>query len=186
MLGYCVAIGVTIDAAPALPDPVTGSADANVGIASVWTRQVRTGAVAWGRKTIAPSLWGRCSDGKGEFGEARLQPAAGLSIEAEVVVSTAQVLNERMPATDKLGGADAFQAAHRSRSGPQPAVIGFNRVVGVLLHHVPDSGTTSSSTRGYAGARSVVNSLGHRAAFRARAKNRRVAARSRFGEPGRR
>jgi hypothetical protein len=60
----------------------------------------------------------------------------GLSIEAEVVVSTAQVLDERMPATDQLGGADAFQAAHRSRAGLQPAVIGSNRVVGVLLHDV--------------------------------------------------
>ena len=35
-----------------------------------------------------------------EFGEDHLEPAAGLGIEAEVVVSAAQVLNERMPATD--------------------------------------------------------------------------------------
>ena len=84
--------------------------------------------------------WRRCSDGKGEFGEDRFDPAAGLGIEAELVVSTAQVLNERMPATDNFGGADAFQAAHRSRSGLQPAVICFNRVVGVLLHDVPRRG----------------------------------------------
>ena len=45
----------------------------------------------------------RCSDGEGEFGEACLDPVAGLGIEAEFVVSTAQVLNERMPATDHLG-----------------------------------------------------------------------------------
>ena len=70
----------------------------------------------------------------------RLEPAAGLGIEAEFVVSTAQVLNERMPATDNLGGADALQAAHRSRSSLQPAVICFNRVVGVLLHDVPRLG----------------------------------------------
>jgi hypothetical protein len=55
-------------------------------------------------------------------------------------VSAAQVLDERMSATDSLGGADAFQAAHRSRSGLQPAVIGFDRVVGVLLHDVPRLG----------------------------------------------
>jgi hypothetical protein len=42
------------------------------------------------------------SDGKGEFGEARLEPVAGFGIEAEFVVSTAQVLDERMPATDNL------------------------------------------------------------------------------------
>ena len=64
----------------------------------------------------------------------------GAVSEAEFVVSTAQVLDERMPATDNLGGADAFQAAHRSRSGLQPAVIGFDRVVGVLLHDVPRLG----------------------------------------------
>jgi hypothetical protein len=39
----------------------------------------------------------RCSDGKGEFDEARLEPAAGLGIKAAFVVSTAQVLDERMP-----------------------------------------------------------------------------------------
>jgi hypothetical protein len=60
-------------------------------------------------------------NGTGEFDEARLKPAAGLGIEAEFVVSAAQVLDERMPATDNLGGADAFQAAYRSR------VRAFNR-----------------------------------------------------------
>ena len=77
---------------------------------------------------------------RGEFGEARLEPAPGLGIEAEFVVSTAQVLNKRMPATDNLGGADAFQTAHRTSPGLQPAVIGFDRVVGVLLHNVPRLG----------------------------------------------
>jgi hypothetical protein len=87
-----------------------------------------------------------------------------------------------MPATDNLGGADAFQAAHRSGSGLQPPVIGFNRVVGVLLHDVPRLGHELVEHTGYAGARLVVTSVGRRAAFSARAKNRRVAARSRFGE----
>jgi hypothetical protein len=74
-----------------------------------------------GKQQADSSLWRRCLDGKSEFDEARLEPAAGLGIEAEFVVSTAQVLDERMPATDNLGGADAFEAAHRSRSGLQPA-----------------------------------------------------------------
>ena len=60
------------------------------------------------------------SDGKGEFGEACLEPAAGLGIEAEFVVFAAQVLDERMAAADKLGGADAF----RPRIG---RVRAFNR-----------------------------------------------------------
>jgi hypothetical protein len=36
----------------------------------------------------------RCSDGNGEFDEDHLEPAAGLCIEAEFVVSAAQVLRE--------------------------------------------------------------------------------------------
>ena len=64
----------------------------------------------------------------------------GLSIEAEVVVSAAQVLDERMPATDHLGAAEPFQTAHRTGPRLQPAVVRFDRVVGVLLHHVPRLG----------------------------------------------
>ena len=76
-----------------------------------------------------------------------------------------------MPATDNLGGADAFQAAHRSRSGLQPTVIGFNRVVGVLLHDVPRLGHELVEHPRVRRGGSVVTSVGRRAAFRARAKN---------------
>ena len=48
---------------------------------------------------------GVCSDGKREFSEDRLEPPAGLNIKFEFVVSTAQVLDERMPTADHLGGA---------------------------------------------------------------------------------
>ena len=106
-----------------------------------------TALLRWKRVSRVLATEG-CSDGKGEFSEARLE-LAGLGIEAELVVSTAQVLDERMPAADNLGGADAFSAAHRSRSGLQSAVIGFNRVVGVLLQTCHASGTSSSSKRGY-------------------------------------
>jgi hypothetical protein len=63
-----------------------------------------------------------------------------VSIKSEFVVAVAQVLNERMPATDHLGAAEPLQAAHRTGPGLQPAVIGFDRVVGVLLDHVPRVG----------------------------------------------
>lgn len=64
---------------------------------------------------------------RGEFGEDHLEPAAGLGIEAEFVVSAAQVLNERMSATDLLGATLPLQTAHRTSPGVQPAVISFNR-----------------------------------------------------------
>ena len=135
-----------------------------------------------GDEDDASSLWRRCSDGKGEFGEDHREPAAGLGIEAEFVVSAAQVLDERMSATDHLGAAEPLQTSHRTSPGLQPAMISFDRVVGVLLHDVPRLGHELVEHRGYAGARSVVTSVGRRAPLSARAKNWRVAARSRFGE----
>ena len=59
-------------------------------------------------------------DGKGEFSEAHLEPAAGLGIGAEFVMSAAQVLDERVPATDSLGERMRF----RPRIG---RVRAFNR-----------------------------------------------------------
>jgi hypothetical protein len=56
----------------------------------------------------------------GDHDRASQRGRPGLGIEAEVVVSTAQDLDERMPPTDDFGGADAFEAVHRSRSGLQP------------------------------------------------------------------
>jgi hypothetical protein len=49
---------------------------------------------------------GPVSDCDGELAEDRLEPAAGLSIKSEFVVAVAQILNERMPATDHLGAAE--------------------------------------------------------------------------------
>jgi 1-deoxyxylulose-5-phosphate synthase len=61
-------------------------------------------------------------------------------------------------------------------------VISFDRVVGVLLHDMRASGTSSSSTPGSADARSVVTSAGRGACANIRVKNRRAAAASRLGE----
>ena len=52
------------------------------------------GAVALGMKTMPLSMEA-LSDGKGEFGEDHREPAAGLGIEAEFVVSATQVLDDR-------------------------------------------------------------------------------------------
>ena len=77
---------------------------------------------------------------RAKFGEDRLKPAAGLSVVSEFVVAAAQVLDERMPAADHLGAAEPLQTSHRTSPGLQPAMISFDRVVGVLLHHVPRLG----------------------------------------------
>ena len=93
-----------------------------------------------GEEEADSSLRRHGSDGEGKFGEDRLKPAAGLSVVSEFVVATAQVLNERVSAADHLGAAEPFHAAHRTGPSLQPAVIGFDGFVGVLLHHVPRLG----------------------------------------------
>ena len=82
-----------------------------------------------GQEEADSSLWRHGSDDEGKFGEDRLKPAAGLSIVSEFVVATAQVLNERVPATDHLGAAEPFQAAHRTGPSLQPAVVGFEALL---------------------------------------------------------
>src|SRR5918994_5856126 len=62
--------------------------------------------------------WRHGSDGEGKFGEDRLKSAAGLSSVSEFVVAAAQVLNERVPATDHLGAAEPFQ--NLASAGPLP------------------------------------------------------------------
>src|SRR6185312_11305647 len=48
-------------------------------------------------------------------------------------MAAADVLDERVPGGDNLYAAELFEPAHRSQSGFQPSVIGFDRVVSVLL-----------------------------------------------------
>jgi hypothetical protein len=48
-------------------------------------------------------------------------------------MAAADVLDERVSGGDYLYAAELFEPAHRLQSGLQPSVIGFNRVVSVLL-----------------------------------------------------
>ena len=57
-------------------------------------------------------------------------------IDGEFVVSAAKVLHERVTGRNRRCRGEAFQSAHRPKSGLQPAVIGFHRVVRILLEHV--------------------------------------------------
>jgi hypothetical protein len=79
-------------------------------------------------------------DGERELAEDRFEPVTGHGVESEFVVSAAQVLHERMPDADRLGAAQPFQPAHWPGPRFQTAVINFDRVVGVLLHHAARAG----------------------------------------------
>jgi hypothetical protein len=59
-----------------------------------------------------------------------------INIEAEFVVAAAEVLHEGVPGAGHSRRAESFQAAHRPQPGFQAAVVGFDRVVRILLHDV--------------------------------------------------
>ena len=92
-------------------------------------------------------------------------------VECEFVVATAEVLDEGVSVGDHRCQSEAFEAAHRAEPGPQPAVVGFDAVVGVLLRYVWACGTSSSRTRRYRPALSVVISTGAGPWVSARVKN---------------
>ena len=70
---------------------------------------------------------------RGEFGEGCRESMPGVDIDAEFVVAAADVLDEGVPGTDDPGRAEPFESAHRPQPSLKPSVIGFDRVVGVLL-----------------------------------------------------
>jgi hypothetical protein len=76
---------------------------------------------------------GASSDAVGEFGECRCNPVPGIDVDAEFVVAAAQVLDEAVSGADHPGRAEPFQPSHWPQPRFQPAVVGFDRVVRVLL-----------------------------------------------------
>lgn len=52
-----------------------------------------------------------------------------VGVDSEFVVAAADVLDERVPCADRLGGAKAFQSAHGPECGFWAAVVGFDSVV---------------------------------------------------------
>ena len=79
-------------------------------------------------------MTGRSDDGR-ELVEGCAEPVAGGDVDGEFVVTAAQVLDKRVPGSQGPGGPVAFQSAHRPQSF-QSAVIGFDRVVRILLGDV--------------------------------------------------
>jgi len=61
-------------------------------------------------------------------------------VDAEFVVTAAQVLNEGVPGGDGAQGAIAFQAAHRPQPSLEPPVVGLHRVVSVPVGDVAGGG----------------------------------------------
>jgi hypothetical protein len=55
-------------------------------------------------------------------------------------VAAADVLDERVPGANHLGRAEPFEPTHRSQSGLEPNVIGFDGVVRVVLHDMARRG----------------------------------------------
>ena len=76
------------------------------------------------------------SDSQCEVGEGDTESVSFWLFGGDVVVAWAQVLHERVPGCDRLGGAVLLETAHRSKSGLEPTVIGFDGVVRVLLDPV--------------------------------------------------
>jgi hypothetical protein len=63
-----------------------------------------------------------------------------IGIQTEFVVATAEILDERMSSTDYPYRAESFETTHRPQPSREPAMIGFDRVNGVLLSDVAGSG----------------------------------------------
>ena len=97
-------------------------------------------------------------------------------------MAAADVLDEGVPGGDDSCAAELFEPAHRSQSGLQPSVIGFDRVISVLGGDMAGGGYQLVE-HPRVGGRVISDDLNRRwPVLQARVKNRRVAARSRFSE----
>lgn len=85
------------------------------------------------------------------------EPVAAGDFGSNVAAAAAEVPHEGMTCSEDPGGAVECQPAHRAAAGPSAA---RGRVVRVPPGPVQRRGTTSQSTRGLTGARSVVTSAG--------------------------
>src|ERR671917_2332289 len=100
---------------------------------------------SWGRCCIVRSRVGETldpgwSDCQGQRVEGGQDASVDDFLGAQFVVAAADVLDERVPSTDHLRAAELFKAAHRSQAELQPSVIGFDRIVRILLGHMAGGG----------------------------------------------
>ncbi len=64
----------------------------------------------------------------------------GWFVGGDFVVASSKVLYECVPCCQGLSGPETLQAPHWTQPGFQPAMVGFNGVVGVLLDYVAGRG----------------------------------------------
>jgi hypothetical protein len=76
------------------------------------------------------------SDSQREVGESDTESVSSWLFGSDLVVASTQVLDERVTRGDGPGAAASFEAAHRSKSGLEPTVIGLDHVVRVALDPV--------------------------------------------------
>src|SRR5829696_4557643 len=122
------------------------------------------------------------SDGEGEFAERFGEAQLGRGFSGEFVVAAAKVLDEGVPGGDHCGGAEAFRLRiGRSRAFSRPWSVSI-RLFAYCSVRCAAAGTSSSSTRRYGPALSVVTSTGAGPYFNAPVKKRRAAAVSRCSD----
>jgi hypothetical protein len=73
----------------------------------------------------------------GQLEERDATPVMRTPINAELVLPTTQLLHEGVTGGNNTQRAERLNATHRAQPCLQPAVVGFDAVVGVLLEHVP-------------------------------------------------
>ena len=90
------------------------------------------------RSVGQPEALSRCagSDRQREFVEDRAELVMGGDVGGDVVVAAAQVLYESVASGQDPRGPVAFQSAHRSEPGFQPAMVSLDRVIGIALDDV--------------------------------------------------
>jgi hypothetical protein len=81
-------------------------------------------------------FWKLWSDGQGEFDKGRGEPMPGVDIQPELVVAAPKVLHECVSGADHSGRAEPFEPTHWSQPGLELTMIGFDRIVRILLHKV--------------------------------------------------
>jgi hypothetical protein len=106
--------------------------DPQLAMAEPWRRLGGSVALGDPGRVLPLPGWIRRSNHWGELIECCCQDQPGTSIDPKFVVTSAQVLDERVASHDDAGCPGSFQSAHRAEPGLQAAVIGLDSVVGVL------------------------------------------------------
>jgi hypothetical protein len=70
------------------------------------------------------------------WSKAARTPVAGGDVGGKFIVAAAEVLDERVTGTQDPGGPVALESAHRPEPGLQPAMVGFDRIIRILLDGV--------------------------------------------------